>query len=257
VAAGGIAKALLESLGIHIFSHMAVLGGITVDIEDLPRDWKALEERAESNAFRCAGSDDTIAAMKQKVDAALQEGVTLGGEVEVVALNVIPGLGSHAQWDRRLDGHIAQALMSIQAVKSVSIGSGNDGALVSGDAFHDEILAGNDANTVYRPTNRAGGLEGGMTNGMPVIARVVMKPISTMRKALRTVNLESGQEEAAHFERSDVTAVPACGVVAEAMLAVVLAKAVMDKFGRDNLRDIQEAVKAYQTYLTPNPLEHA
>jgi chorismate synthase len=184
-------------------------------------------------------------------------GTTLGGEIEVVVLNAPPGLGSYVQWDRKLDGLLAQAVMSIQAVKSVSIGAGETGSLVPGSAFHDAIVAqpaAGEASSVTRPTNRAGGLEGGVTNGMPVIVKAVMKPIATMRTALASVNLETGQPEAAHFERSDVTAVAACGVVCEAMVAVVLARAILDKFGRDTLGDIQAALAHYQARLKPAPV---
>jgi len=236
VAAGAVAKLFLKAFGIEIFSHVLVLGGVSVDEASLPGTYPEIEARAESNAFRCAGPDETLDAMKTRIDACWREGITLGGRIEVVATGVPVGLGNYAQWDQRLDGKLAQSLMSIQAVKAVSIGAGDEGDTRSGDLFHDPILR--EGNAITRPTNRAGGLEGGMTNGMPIVAHVVMKPISTMRKALPSVNLKTGEPEAAHFERSDVTAVPACGVVAEAMMAITLAEALLEKFGGDSMEEI-------------------
>jgi chorismate synthase len=256
VAAGAVAKCFLEeAAGIRIISHVIKLGGIAVSPEELPEHFDEILNRAESNDFRCAGADETMARMKEAVDAALQEGTTLGGTVEVIAINMPPGLGSYVQWDRRLDGILAQALMSVQAVKSVSIGAGEEGADLPGSDFHDEILLHEKA--LYRPTNRAGGLEGGVTNGAPLVLKAVMKPISTMRKALRSLNLETVQEESAHFERSDVTAVPACGVVCEAMAAIVLAGALLEKFGGDSLPDIQAAISHYLNRLTPSPINQS
>ena len=248
VAAGAMAKMLLQALNIQVFSHVINLGGMAVD--SLPDDSAAFHQRAESNDLRCAGSDALLEAIRQHIIDTNKAGTTLGGEVEVVALNVPPGLGTYVQWDRKLDGQLAQAVMSIQAVKAVSIGDGVLGGNVPGSAFHDAIQKVSEG-TVTRPTNRAGGLEGGVTNGMPVIVRAVMKPISTMRVPLDSINLETGEAEQGHFERSDVTAVPACGVVAEAMVAVVLARAVMDKFGHDSLADIQRNLTAYQQTLKP------
>lgn len=259
VAAGGIAKALLSALGIEVFSHVLTLGGVAAKEATLPKDWKALQERAESNGFRCGGSDETLEQMKQAVDTALAQGTTLGGEIEVVITGLPPGLGSYAQWDRRLDGQLAQAVMSIQAVKAVSIGAGALGGQVSGHEFHDAIALKTPEDShqkqIERPSNRAGGLEGGVTNGMPLIVRAVMKPIATLRTALESVNLATQESESAHFERSDITAVPACGVVCEAMVAIILTKAIMDKFGRDSLTDIQASWSAYQNQLRPAPVQ--
>jgi chorismate synthase len=240
VAAGAIAQLLLKEFEVQFYSHVLVLGGVTVDPATLPKSHEAIIARAESNDFRCAGPDDLLAEMKQRVDAALKDGVTLGGRIEVVALNVPPGLGSYAQWDLKLDGLLAQSLMSIPAVKAVAIGSGEIADQVTGDEFHDAIIL--EDGQITRPTNRAGGLEGGVTNGMPVVAHVVMKPISTMRKALPSVNLQTGTAEEAHFERSDVTAVPACGVVAEAMMALTLAEAFLQKFGGDSVSELKAHV---------------
>lgn len=253
VAAGAVAKALLEQVGITLFSHVVVLGGLRVDPHDYPDSWQAMQERAESNDLRCVAPDQRLAEIRQLIDRTRKEGSTLGGEVEAVALNVPPGLGSYVQWDRKLDGQIAQAVMSIQAVKAVAIGDGLAGGTVTGSAFHDEIRLDGDQRLI-RPTNRAGGLEGGVTNGAPVVVRAVMKPIATLIKPLTSVNLETQQEEQAHFERSDVTAVPACAVVVEAMLAITLAKALLEKFGHDNLSDIRQAITAYRQRLAPAPV---
>lgn len=252
VAAGAVAKAMLAPFGVHIFSHMTTLGGLSVNAADLPATLDALEARAESNDLRCAGPDSLLEAMRQHVDTTRKEGSTLGGEVECIATNLPAGLGSYVQWDRKLDGLLAQAVMSIQAVKAVSIGDGLLGSQVVGNAFHDEIRL-DEAGNIYRPTNRAGGLEGGVTNGAPLVVRAVMKPISTLLKPLTSVNLETVSEEAAHFERSDVTAVPACGVVVEAMVAIVLATALQEKFGADHLGDMLKAVEAYKERLAPAP----
>lgn len=252
VAAGGFAQLFLRTFGIHIYSHVLGLGGVFVQPDELPDTDAAIEARAESNEFRCAGSDATLAAMKAKVDDALQEGITLGGRIEIVATGVPPGLGSYTQWDCKLDGELAKSIMSIPAVKSVAIGAGDWGDRLSGDKFHDEIVLA--AGQLIRPTNRAGGLEGGVTNGMPVVVQAVMKPISTMRKALQSVNLQTGEAESAHFERSDVTAVPACGVVCEAMMAITLAQVFLKKYGGDSLAEVQAHYQATRDMLAqPHP----
>ncbi len=248
VAAGAFAQLLLGAFGINLYSHVLVLGGVAVTPEELPTTDEALQEKAESNEFRCAGSEKTLELMKQKVDEALKEGTTLGGRIEVVATGVPPGLGSYTQWDQKLDGELAKAIMSIPAVKSVSIGAGEAGDRLTGSEFHDAILMQDQH--LYRPTNRAGGLEGGVTNGMPVVLHAVMKPISTMRKALTSVNLQTGEEEMAHFERSDVTAVPACGVVCEAMIAITLAQAFLQKYGGDSMAELKAHVEATKTLLS-------
>jgi chorismate synthase len=252
VAAGAVAKALLAQVGIEVFSHVTKLGGVAVDRASLPSTWAELHERAEANDLHCGANDTVLTEIRTLIDATRKAGSTLGGEVEVVALNVPPGLGSYVQWDRKLDGQLAQAVMSIQAVKAVAIGDGLLGGEVDGHLFHDEITL-TEGGQVRRPTNRAGGLEGGVTNGEAVIVRAVMKPIATLLKPLTSVNLETKEEESAHFERSDVTAVPACGVVAEAMVALVLAQALTDKFGSDTVADIQQAMASYRDRLTPGP----
>ncbi len=257
VAAGAVAQSLLEELDIELMSHVTQLGGIQVPEADYPQSFEALIQRVEGNDLRCGAKESTLNTIRKRIDEALREGNTLGGDVEVWVRNLPPGLGSYTQWDKKLDGLLAQAIMSVQAVKSVSIGAGDTGGAVFGTDFHYEIhIEKQKGETVFsRATNRAGGLEAGVTNGMPLVIKAVMKPISTMRKALRSVNLETGEEESAHFERSDVTAVPACGVVCEAMTAFVLAKAVQDKFGEDSLIDIKTALTSYKNRLKPKPID--
>jgi chorismate synthase len=179
--------------------------------------------------------------MIMRIDAAKAAGDTLGGIVETVALGLPVGLGSHVSWDRKLDGRLAQALMSIPAVKGVELGLGFEAARRKGSEVHDEILPGFD-----RATNRAGGTEGGMTTGEPVVVRVAMKPISTLMSPLRTVDLTTGGPAQAQSERSDVTAVPAMGVIAEAMIALTLADALMEKFGGDALSETKRNSEGYQ-----------
>ncbi|MEB3244728.1 MAG: chorismate synthase [Vampirovibrionales bacterium] len=255
VAAGAVAKAILSAAGATVFSHVLELGGVRVPAASLAAlDYahpQALIERIEGNDLRAAADDDVLASMRKAVDDARMAGTTLGGEVEVLALNVPPGLGSYTQWDRKLDGQLAQAVMSIHAVKAVALGDGVLGAQLPGHAFHDAIeRSESDAlQTIRRPSNRAGGLEGGVTNGMPVVVRAIMKPIATLRTPLTSVNLSTAQEESAHFERSDVTAVAACGVVCEAMVAWTLANALLAKFGEDTITELQQNLGAYQSGL--------
>jgi chorismate synthase len=179
------------------------------------------------------------------VDEARRAGDTLGGVFEVVARGVVAGLGSHTSWDAKLDGRLAQALMSIPAVKAVSVGEGVAGAALPGSKVHDEIEYDAGAAAFRRPTNRAGGLEGGITNGEELRVRGYLKPISTLRKPLRSVDVDTKQEESAAFERSDVTAVPAAGVIGEAMVALVLAVAMREKFGGDSLNEMRRNFDSY------------
>ena len=255
VAAGAVAKALLKAVGIDVFSYVHVLGGktfTTAEGLDYTKDVNAFMAYVEGNDLRCASDEATQQAVRQYIDEVRKAGSTLGGEVHCVATGVPAGLGSYVQWDRKLDGQLAQAVMSIQAVKSVAIGDGEQGSLVDGSVFHDEIRL-NAEKQVVRPTNRSGGLEGGVTNGQPLLVKAWMKPIATLIKPLMSVNLETQQEETAHFERSDVTAVPACAVVVEAMTALMLAKALTEKFGMDHLGDIQASLAQYQARLSPAP----
>ena len=247
VAAGALAKALLRATGTEVRSHVVRIGRAAMP-EGLVA-WEALD-RVEESPVRCV--DAAVAeAMIAEIDRAKKDGDTVGGIVEVIARGAPAGLGSYVQWDRRLDGRIAQALMSIHAVKAVAIGEGFAGGVTRGSLFHDEILW--DAGTgLERPTNRAGGLEGGVTNGEEVRALAVVKPIPTLLIALRSVDLATKEPQKASVERSDTCVVPAAGVVAEAMLALVLADALLEKTGGDSLDEVLahlEATRAGQARL--------
>jgi chorismate synthase len=237
VACGAICKLLLEHFGVDVGSHVVELGGVAAKLPSpLPAP---LNPVADASPVRCL-DPDAEREMLARIDTAKAAGDTLGGVVEVVALGVPVGLGSHVSWDRKLDGRLAQAFMSIPAVKGVELGLGFEAARRKGSEVHDEILPG-----FARATNRAGGTEGGMTTGEPLVARVAMKPISTLMAPLRTVDLRSGGPAAAQAERSDVTAVPAMGVIAEAMLALVLAQAALEKFGGDALSETKRNFAGY------------
>lgn len=247
VAAGALAKALLRPAGVEIRSHAVRIGSAA--LPDLPVAWEALD-RVEESPVRCA-LPAVAEAMVAEIDRAKKDGDTVGGVVEVVARGVPAGLGSYVQWDRRLDGRIAQALMSIHAVKAVAIGDGFAGGVTRGSLFHDEILWSAGAG-IERPTNRAGGLEGGVTNGQEVRALAVVKPIPTLLIALRSVDLATKEPQKASVERSDTCVVPAAGVVAEAMLALVLADALLEKTGGDSLDEVLahlDATRAAQARL--------
>ena len=247
VAAGALAKALLRATGTEVRSHVVRIGRAGMP-EGLVA-WEALD-CVEESPVRCVDAA-AAEAMIAEIDRAKKDGDTVGGVVEVIARGAPPGLGSYVQWDRRLDGRIAQALMSIHAVKAVAIGEGFAGGVTRGSLFHDEILW--DAGTgLERPTNRAGGLEGGVTNGEEVRALAVVKPIPTLLIALRSVDLATKEPQKASVERSDTCVVPAAGVVAEAMLALVLADALLEKTGGDSLDEVLahlEATRAGQARL--------
>ena len=241
VACGAICKLLLEQFGIEIGSHVVELGGVTARVgaqhaAPLP---VALNRYADQSPVRCL-DPEAEREMIARIDAAKAAGDTLGGVVEVVAAGVPVGLGSHVSWDRKLDGRLAQALMSIPAVKGVELGLGFEAARRKGSEVHDEIMPG-----FARATNRAGGTEGGMTTGEPLVLHVAMKPISTLMSPLRTVDLASGAPAQAQSERSDVTAVPAMGVIAEAMIALMLAQAMLEKFGGDSLGEMKRNFQGY------------
>jgi chorismate synthase len=187
--------------------------------------------------------------MIELIDQKREAGDTLGGVFEIVAQGVIPGLGSHTAWDLKLDGRLAQAVMSIPAVKAVSIGAGAEASSLPGSEVHDEIAYNDETKEFIRETNRAGGLEGGITNGEEVRIRGHLKPLSTLRRPLRSVDIDTKQEESAAFERSDITAVPAAGVIGEAMVALVLASAMREKFGGDSLGEMRRNFEAYREQL--------
>ncbi len=241
VAGASLARRLLEEFGVEVFSHVVELGGVRA--EDLPQPWEEVRARAEASDLRCA-DPQAAARMREAVDAARQRGDTLGGVVEVVALGVPPGLGSYVHWDRRLDGRLAQAVMSVPAIKGVAIGDAFAVAATPGHRAHDEIFY-DPARGFYRVTNRAGGLEGGVTNGMPVVVRAAMKPLSTLRQPLHSVDVRTGEPALGAVVRSDVTAVPAAGVVCEAMVCWVLADALCEKLGSDSLEDMRTAYRQY------------
>lgn len=241
VAVAGVAKRLLAEFGISILSHVIEIGGLRIVPLDLP--WEEIKRRAEASEVRCA--DPTAErAMIEAIDQAKATGDTLGGVFEVVALGCPVGLGSYVHWDRKLDGRLAQAFCSIHAIKGAEIGMGFEAARRPGSQVHDEILFDRDAG-FSRRTNSAGGLEGGVTNGQPVIVRAVMKPIATLRRPLQSVDVETKEVVEAVVERSDVCAVPAAGVVGEAMMAITLAQAVLEKFGGDSLEEIRRNYQGY------------
>ncbi len=250
VAAGALARRLLDEFGVEIGSHVISLGGIAAaPPAELPVPLNEAADRSEIRVLDPA----VEAAIIARIDQAKKAGDTLGGEVEVVARGVVVGLGSHVSWDRKLDGRLAGMLMSIPAVKAVEIGMGVEAARRPGSEVHDPIdpsghapPRGGDARGGFRRrSNNAGGLEGGITTGEPVVIRVAMKPISTLMSPLPTVDLTSGQPASAQSERSDVTAVPAMGVIAEALVAIVLADAMLEKFGGDSLAEMRRNFVGY------------
>jgi chorismate synthase len=249
VAAGAVCRRFLSEFDVRIGSHLVKLGDIAATLpEPLPDDINAAADRSPLRTLDPAAEQRMIA----RIDAVKREGNTLGGVCEVVAAGLCVGLGSHTSWDRKLDGRIGRAMMSIPAVKGVEIGMGFAAARATGAQVHDEIepapknvLTGG----VRRRTNRAGGLEGGMTTGEPLVVRVAMKPISTLMQPLATVDVATGASAEATAERSDVTAVPAMGVIAEAMLAIVLAEAMLEKFGGDSLRETRYNYDGYLSQI--------
>lgn len=249
VAAGALAKQLLAELGISVGSHVTMLGGTRATAPDpLPED---LNGEADASPVRCLDAE-AEERMIEAIDAAKRAGDTLGGVFEVVARGLPAGLGSHVSWDRKLDGRLAGAVMSIQALKGVEIGAGFTGAARSGSRVHDEIARDEEhrrGGGYSRLSNRAGGLEGGMTTGAPLVVRGAMKPISTLMRPLRSVDMRTGERADAVRERSDVCALPAAGVVGEAMVALVLADALLEKFGGDSITELRRNFDAYLAYL--------
>jgi chorismate synthase len=241
VALGEVARRLLSQvLGIEILSHVVSIGGTKIPDGVMPGP--ADKAAIDADPVRCA-DPATSQAMMAEIDAAKKEGDTLGGVVEVLAFGLPPGLGSFTHWDRRLDGRLAGALMSVQAIKGVEVGDGFTTATRRGSVAHDEIDA--TQNGVARRTNRAGGIEGGMSTGEVIRVRAAMKPISTVPRALDTIDTSTGDAAKAINQRSDVTAVPAAGVVAEAMVALVLAEAAVEKFGGDSADEMRRNAESY------------
>ena len=246
VACGAVAKQLLANFGIEIRSHVIQLGGIPPKPLELTFDQIAAVP--DDAPLRCADAQ-MQQQMIELIDQKKGEGDTLGGIFEVVARGVPPGLGSHTAWDQKLDGQLAQAIMSIHAVKAVAIGAGIEASSLPGSEVHDEISYNDQTKEFIRETNRAGGLEGGVTNGEEIRVRGHLKPISTLRRALRSVDIDTKQEEKAAFERSDITVVPAAGVIGEAMVALTLAAAMREKFGGDSLGEMRRNFEGYREQL--------
>jgi chorismate synthase len=246
VACGAVAKQLLASFGMEIRSHVIQLGGIP----DKPLEvaWTDISRISDDAPLRCADTE-LQQRMVDLIDAKREAGDTLGGVFEVVAKGVVPGVGSHTAWDLKLDGRLAQAIMSIPAVKAVSIGAGTEASALPGSEVHDEIAYNNDTKEFIRDTNRAGGLEGGITNGEEIRIRGHLKPLSTLRRPLRSVDIDTKNEETATFERSDITAVPAAGVIGEAMVALMLAAAMREKFGGDSIGEMKHNFEGYREQL--------
>ncbi len=251
VACGAVARRLLAELGVDVGSHLVSLGGIRA-MGDVPvgAGLNALSDASPVRTLDPAAEAEMIA----RIDQAKRDGDTLGGEIEVVVQGLPVGLGSHVHWDRKLDGRLAGMLMSIPAVKGVEIGMGFEAARRPGSEVHDPIVAAtddappNDPRAGFRRVgNNAGGLEGGMTTGEPLVVRVAMKPIATLMSPLKTVNLDTGAEANAQSERSDVTAVPAMGVIAEALVALVLADALLEKTGGDSMTEVRRNLDAFLT----------
>ena len=241
VALGAVARALLTELGITVVSHTVAIGPVSVP-EDAEIPALSDRDRLDEDSLRCAHAE-TSHAMVAEVDQAHKDGDTLGGVVEVVVRGLPPGLGSYVHWDRRLDSRLAGALMGIQAIKGVEVGDGFTTTRRRGSEAHDEIV--NDGSGVQRLSERAGGIEGGMSTGGPLRVRAGMKPISTVPRALRTIDTSTGGEAVAHHQRSDVCAVPAAGIVAEAMVMLVIADALVEKFGGDSLGEIHRNLTSY------------
>jgi len=242
VAAGGLAKAFLRELGVEVFSHVTQIGSVRAPArEELqPEDFAAVDE----SPVRCL-DDEASAGMVEEINRARKANESLGGVYEVRAFGLVPGLGSYLSWEERLDGKLAQAIMSIQAMKGVGIGEGFDLAGRVGSEAHDEIFF-DEQSGFRRETNRAGGVEGGMTTGDPLVVRGAMKPLPTLTKPLRSVDLATREPAQALRERTDSCTVPAAGVVAEAMVALVLGSAYRDKFGGDHVDDAIAALRAYE-----------
>ncbi len=246
-AVGAVCRRFLEEFGVRIHSHTAVIGDIEAQLDGEP-DWGAIEESPVRCADRDAGQ-----RMVAAIDAARNDGDTLGGIVEVRAAGVPIGLGSHVHWDRKIDGRLAQAMMSLNAVKGVEVGDGFAAARRRGSQVHDVILPIDrwDERPWRRETNRLGGTEGGMTNGEELVVRVALKPIATLPRSLPSADLRTGEEIPAHYERSDVCVVPAAGVIGEALMATVLAEACLEKFGGDQMDETLRNYHAYQKTIGP------
>lgn len=245
VAVGAVCKTLLAEFGIDIASHVVIIGGIEAQTKGL--GFKHLVSISERSPVRCA-DPDASKLMCAEIEDAMEEGDTLGGAFELIARGVPPGLGSYAQWDKRMEARIAAAVMSIQAIKAVSFGAGFEAARLRGSMVHDEIFY-DKKRGFYRTTNNAGGIEGGMTTGEAIVVQAVMKPIATLRMPLASVNIKTKKPVSASVERSDVCAVPAAGVVGEAVVAIEIAGAMIEKFGGDSIREMKRNYNGYMEQI--------
>lgn len=250
VALGAVACRFLELLGVRLCGHVIAFGGVEAPSLPADLDADALEAARDGSEVACC---DPAASqrMVERVDEARDRGETLGGRIELVVWNLPPGLGTYAQWDRRLDARLSQVMMSIPSVKEVELGDALTVARDFGRSAHDVIVR--DRAGLTRSSNRAGGLEGGITNGMPLVARITLKPISTQRKPLPSVDIDTGETVEGRYIRSDVAVLPAAAVIAESLAALVLADAVLEKFGADRFGDIQVAIAAYLARLPQYP----
>ena len=246
VAVGAFARLLIKELEIEVSSHTAMIGG--VPDEPVAALWEQIVSLPDDSPLRCVDAE-AERKMIELIDATKEAKDTLGGIFEVVARGVPPGLGSHIQWNGKLDGRLAQAIMCIPAVKAVEIGAGAAVSRIPGSRVHDEIGYNESERSFVRPTNRAGGVEGGITNGEEIRVRGHLKPISTLRRPLASVDVLTKQESAAAFERSDIVAVTAAGVIGEAMVAIVLANAAREKFGGDSLGEMKRNFEGYLEQL--------
>jgi len=251
VAVGAVCKAFLRELGIKVVSHVTNIGGVAVDLAKIDRSAIGTENGSELNCY----DPEAEVQMKARIDEAKVAGDTLGGIFEVIVQGTPVGLGSHIQWDRRLDARLSGAMMSIQAIKGVEIGAGFECAVLPGSKIHDEIYL--EDGKIQRKTNRAGGLEGGMTNGEDIVVRAAMKPIPTLMTPLKSIDIESREAVLACKERSDTCAVSAASVVGEAMVAFVIAQAVCEKFGSDAMVDLKAAIDAYNQRIGKDWCAHA
>jgi chorismate synthase len=242
VAGGAVAKEFLRALGVEVFSHVIQITGVSAPRRDdlTPADFAAVDE----SPVRCLDAEATR-AMVAEIDRLRKANESLGGVFEVRAFGLVPGLGSHVSWEERLDGRLGQAILSIQAIKAISIGDGIEVAGLPGSQAHDEIFY-DEGRGYFRETNRSGGLEGGMTTGAPLVVRGSMKPLPTLTKPLRSVDIATHEPAQALRERTDSCTVPAAGVVGEAMVAFVLADAYRRKFGGDHIDDVRAALEAYE-----------
>ena len=245
VAVGAVAKLFLKSFAVEVASHVVALGEVSLGDDPVPFE-AVLALRDREDVMLACVDPATEARMKEEVDRATENRDTVGGTFEIIARGLPPGLGSCAQWDERLDGQLAQAVMSIQTVKAVEIGSGIASAAAMGSNVHDEIGYDRAHSRFTRKTNRAGGLEGGITNGEDLVVRGYLKPISTLRRPLESVDFESKETAKAAYERSDVCVLPAGGVVGEAMVALILARSLLEKFGGDSM---EETLRNFGGYL--------